>query len=104
MAQAAPNLRHFAPARAPSDFEGLQGSASASCSRDGVSTSRARPQFLLSAGFESLDALGGRQVFGHGAAEFLDGLSDFGPDLAVSAVGVGLADDGCASLTCLKSA
>jgi hypothetical protein len=51
-----------------------------------------RPEFPFAAGFESLDALGSPQVFGHGAAEFLDGLSDFGPDLAVSAVGV--ADDG----------
>ena len=30
----------------------------------------ARPEFLFAAGFESLDALGGGQVFGHGAAEF----------------------------------
>jgi hypothetical protein len=52
----------------------------------------ARPEFLFAAGFESLDALGSPQVFGHGAAEFLDGLADFGADLAVGAVGV--ADDG----------
>ena len=57
----------------------------------------ARPEFLLSAGFESLDALGGGQVFGHGAAEFLDGLANFGADLAVGAVGVGLADDALAT-------
>ena len=62
----------------------------------------ARPEFLFAAGFESLDALGSPQVFGHGAAEFLDGLSDLGPDCAVGAVGV--SDDGGASLTRLKSA
>ena len=48
----------------------------------------ARPQFLFAAGTESLDAFGGGQVFRHGAAEFLDGLSDFGPDLAASVSGV----------------
>jgi hypothetical protein len=41
---------------------------------------------FLCLGFELLDALHGGQLFRHRAAEFLDGLADFGSDLAVGFV------------------
>ena len=44
-------------------------------------------------GFEFLDAFHGGQLLGHGAAEFLDGLADFGSDIAVGFVGLVLASD-----------
>ena len=57
---------------------------------------------LFSTRLQLLDALGGRQVLGHGAPEFLDGLADFGANFAVGAVGVGFADDAIASQFLLR--
>ena len=56
----------------------------------GVSEGRSWLGFLdcLSClGFEFLDAFHGGQLLGHGAAEFLDGLADFGSNIAVGFVG-----------------
>jgi hypothetical protein len=44
-------------------------------------------------GFEFFDAGGGGEVFGHGAAEFFDGLANFFADFKVGAIGGGFALD-----------